>query len=276
MARLLILLLLGLQGVLPCSKTLRSPRESYVSQCKATFFASIASLVTYKVANAAVLAPSRMGIDKDGSFSLCPPSSCVSSQDDRPAFFVPPWEYDGIFENTKGKLVRFVSLLPNCKILSDDGRYIRFIIDKDNGDKVDDLEFFFPLNDSIIQYRSLRRGNVITDFGENRERIETIRKALKLDNIAVLRNRRRMFIFGESPFDTFGPPTSIFEDGVDSISGDLESSVVPRSQQAAGVLAATGVIGDTLDGIPLWETKWILRPDAASRNYSSWSFLSPS
>ena len=73
----------------------------------------------------------------------------------------------------------------------------------------------------IILYRSCRRGDDLTDFGANRNRIELIKKTLRLDNIAVLRNRRRAFLFGESPFDTFGPPTSMFEDGVDQLSGIL-------------------------------------------------------
>ena len=203
------------------------------------------AVVFVQTAKAAVFSPPRLGVNAAGSFELCGGNSCVSSQDDRPNYFQAPWEYDGSFENIKGKLMRFVLSLPNIKLIADDGRYVRFVCVDDRAGTTDDLEFYFPENDSIIQYRSCRRGDDLTDFGANRNRIDLIKRTLRLDNIAVLRNRRRAFLFGESPFDTFGPPTSMFEDGVDHLSGDMGEPV--------RILPAplSSIIGDSAR-YPLW------------------------
>lgn len=179
MRRILSLVLCFCIFRLSLSYELRSPRDAYIANAKSIVAASVISLATHArvVAATTSLAPPTLGVGTLGSLELCPPSpfsGCTSSQDDRPAFFLPPWEYDGSFDNIKGKLVRYVSLLPKCKLVSDTGRYVRFaaVIDEDT---VDDLEFYFPSNDSIIQYRSVRRGNVKTDFGANRQRIEGTR-----------------------------------------------------------------------------------------------------
>ena len=44
------------------------------------------------------LAPPSLGVDSTGMLSPCPDDAliqCVSSQDDRPACFLAPWEFDG-------------------------------------------------------------------------------------------------------------------------------------------------------------------------------------
>ena len=228
------------------SGTLQTPRQNFQGGILRNIFtASSAVLLAQATAKAATFSPPRLGVNSAGSFELCGGSSCVSSQDDRPNYFLAPWEYDGSFENMKGKLVRFVLSLPNNKLVSDEGRYTRFVFVDDNAGTTDDLEFYFPENDSIIQYRSCRRGDDLTDFGANRNRIELIKKTLRLDNIAVLRNRRRAFLFGESPFDTFGPPTSMFENGVDHLSGDMGEPV--RTLPAP----LSSILGDSIK-FPLW------------------------
>lgn len=90
-----------------------------------------------------------------------------------------------------------------------------------NTGTVDDTELYFTPNDNTIQFRSCRRGNVFSDFGANSKRMEKIRIGLCLEQIPILRNRRRKFVFGESPFDDFGPPTIMFESAIDEISSDM-------------------------------------------------------
>ena len=117
----------------------------------------------------------------------------------------------------------------NCSILKDDDRYIRaeFI---DSSKNIDEVEFYFTINDYTIQFRSYRKidNNLeqlkFLNSNSNRDRLEKIRLKLKFEEIEVMRNRRRLFIFGESPFDTFGPPTIEFEELIDNISGDMISS----------------------------------------------------
>lgn len=76
------------------------------------------------------------------------------------------------------------------------------------GAVIDDAEFFFPINDTLIQFRAARRGDfgrVASDFGANRKRLEQARIALGYEKVPVLRNRRRALVVVESPLDSFGP-----------------------------------------------------------------------
>lgn len=77
-------------------------------------------------------------------------------------------------------------------------------------DAVDDTEFYLTPNDATVQFRSARRASKLTasplgDFGANKKRMEDIRVALHWEKVPVLRNRKRAFLFFESPLDTFGP-----------------------------------------------------------------------
>ena len=178
------------------------------------------------------------------------------SQDDSPPVFLPPWEFDGNFVNIKKNLLVYVSSLKGAELIQDRDRYIRFrFTDKNDKNIVDDVEFYFTPNDSIIQFRSCRRGNVLTDFNVNRNRIEDIRIKLGLESIAVLRNRRRSFIFGESPLDTFGPTTiqfdknnggSINQNIIDKISGDM-----PDNNGVFGELDPLAPVFSTPSSYPL-------------------------
>ena len=119
-------------------------------------------------------------------------------------------------------------------------RYIRAeVIDKSNTYE-DDLEFYFTPNDSTIQYRSLRRKGYDILGLENKNRIEKMRLALRFLNIPILRNRRRVLFFVESPLDSFGPPTIMFDKLLDNVSGEMEFK--------------NGVIGDLDPLSPIWET----------------------
>ena len=140
-----------------------------------------------------IVASYATGVDENGLFDLCPPHNsplpapCVSSQDDHPPVFLPPWEYDGTLERMKDKLLVYVSSLPNAELVTNSDRYLRFrFADPADKNKIDDTEFYFTPSDSIIQFRSCRRGEIISDFGMNKKRIEQIRLALRLVPIAVL------------------------------------------------------------------------------------------
>lgn len=133
--------------------------------------------------------------------------------------------------NAKSKLLLYLSTFKGLKIISggDDtlnntaeknlSRYIRLEINNINENYIDDLEFYFTPNDSTIQYRSMRREGIDLYGFYNKNRIENIRIKLNFLNIPVLRNRRRVLFFVESPFDTFGPPTIMFDKLIDNISG---------------------------------------------------------
>mmetsp|Transcript_29311 Transcript_29311/g.41802 ORF Transcript_29311/g.41802 Transcript_29311/m.41802 type:complete len:211 (-) Transcript_29311:77-709(-) len=192
------------------------------------------------------------GVQSDGLFDNCPEnlllSSCVSSQDDRPQYFLAPWCYDGSYTSAKRKLLDQLLQISKAKILGNidesPDRYISVLFPTDLGSDVyDETEFYFTPNDNTIQFRSLRRGNNVPDFGANRNRLEKLRIALNFESVPVLRNRRRVLFFVESPLDSFGPPTIQFERMIDSISGDMEDR------------APYGVSAEKDPLFPTWEMK---------------------
>ena len=174
---------------------------------------------------------------------------CISSQDDRPFCFMPPWSYEGKFETAKNKLVTLLKEMKGCRILVDDDRYIRVEFIDSKNIFIDEVEFFFTVNDYTIQFRAYRKtDNNLEQFrflnnNSNRDRLEKIRLKLNFEEIEVIRNRKRLFIFGESPFDTFGPSLE-FEELIDNISGDMMSS----SNELISVASK----------YPIWQTKYPL------------------
>lgn len=144
----------------------------------------------------------------DGLFPDCPDeSSCVSSQDDRPAVWDNPWIAEGATADEYASLRRFIERIGGRVTASDGERYLRAeFADKGplGGATVDETEFFFTPDDTLVQFRSVRRGGS-PDFGANRKRLEKARIALGWEKVPVLRNRRRTLIVAESPFDSFGP-----------------------------------------------------------------------
>ena len=216
------------------------------------------------------------GVDAEGLFDTCTgDSNCISSQDDRPAYFQAPWCFDGKFTVTRRKLLEKILTIPNSRIVrssansyEDDeaARNVRaeFSTVSVWGDEyVDEVQFYFTPNDNTIQFRSVRHrrgsssgsgggvlfGGLGSDFGEARRRLEDIRIALGLEEVPVLRNRRRVLFFVESLFDTFGPPTIQFERLVDSISGDMDGKAVQGS-----------VLGELDPSRPVWEISTKRRP----------------
>ncbi|KAA8498966.1 hypothetical protein FVE85_6551 [Porphyridium purpureum] len=134
--------------------------------------------------------------------------TCVSSQDDNPAHFAPPWEYDqnrtAAFERLKSALQ--IEKGASIEYVSNDGSYLYVTFTSPIG--IDDCEFFFTPNDNTIQFRSARRGTAAPwDANVNFSRLEALRKKCKFTNVDILRNRQRVFLFFESPFDRFGPLT---------------------------------------------------------------------
>jgi uncharacterized protein (DUF1499 family) len=187
----------------------------------------VAALVVATKSVQALESSPQLGIDESGLFQLCPDKnflpSCTSSQDDRPKYFIAPWSYDGSYENIKRRIVDYIGrVFPKGSIVSNSDRYLRYEFRDSQSNTIDDTEFYFTPDDNTVQYRSCRRGdNIISDFGANGNRIEKIRIGLGLESVPILRNRRRKFIFGESPFDEFGPSTIQFEES-NGVFGDAD------------------------------------------------------
>lgn len=196
------------------------------------------------------------------------PVGCVSSQDDRPEVFEAPWQLPEIIEAASGKSIpRYMAELRQAVLKQggrifkegEDGRYLRVEFPVELpllGPDVDDVEWYFAPDDTIVQFRAERRSGR-GDFGENRRRLEEIRKSLGWQIIAVLRNRKRAFFFFESPFDEFGP--SLYEqlNGAEPTSEELDTmtrqGTTPESRQAwsarGGLLANDDLGIENRDGL---------------------------
>ncbi|CAM6086089.1 unnamed protein product [Calypogeia fissa] len=132
-------------------------------------------------------------------------ANCVSSFDDRPRFFVAPWEFPGKLPFAVEKLTE-VLLSSGAQIEEQGERYLHAVFTSKEG-VVDDVEFLFsdPREDATVVLRSASRAISLDDKDRNRKRLEEIRKSLTWEQVPVLRNRKRTFFFLESPWDTFGP-----------------------------------------------------------------------
>mmetsp|Transcript_26246 Transcript_26246/g.47950 ORF Transcript_26246/g.47950 Transcript_26246/m.47950 type:complete len:314 (-) Transcript_26246:74-1015(-) len=176
-----------------------------------------------------------LGVDNDGLLAPCRTRqgqvACVSSQDDRPEFFEPPWLHtERDFPMAMTSLREQVKRAGGVEVkVSEDGRYLRaeFIVDTLFGRDADDVEWYFTPDDTAVQFRGERRSGQ-RDFGYNRDRIEKIRIALGWEILPVVRNRQRILGFLESPFDNFGP--SLYE-ALKESGGTADEEKMLRNQE---------------------------------------------
>jgi len=164
--------------------------------------------------------PSRAGVT-NGFLANCPEASptCVSSQDDQGPTadwansYAEPWIYEGSPAQALAK-IKFQVQRFGGKVVKQTDDYMRCEFRSQSlpgqVDAFDDTEFYLTPNDATVQFRSARRPSKLTssplgDFGANKKRMEDMRVALHWEKVPVLRNRKRAFLFFESPLDTFGP-----------------------------------------------------------------------
>jgi len=189
-------------------------------------------------ASAAMLPPARPAfadrgsLGADGLFPDCDSNACVSSQDDRPQVWDPPWIFEDSLEESVKSLKRVITDRLGGTIEQSDDRYVRARFESRgllNSVVVDDAEFFFAPNDTLVQFRASRQGEGGSDFGENRKRLERARLALGWEQVPVLRNRRRALVVVESPFDTFGPSRNE-RDELGFTPGEMVPAEIPRRE----------------------------------------------
>ncbi|KAG0590576.1 hypothetical protein M758_1G100300 [Ceratodon purpureus] len=161
-----------------------------------------------------------IGVVDDTLGSCSATTNCVSSFDDRPKFFVAPWEFPGglkaAVSNLQEALVR-----SGATIKEKSERYIYAVFTGEDGVS-DDVEFLFsdPSVDATVNVRSASRATDYKDSGRNGKRLETLRMDLGWEQVPILRNRQRRLFFIESPWDTFGPeppPTFDYKGGVEFV-----------------------------------------------------------
>ena len=114
----------------------------------------------------------------DGHLQPCPESpNCVISQDGDEKHSIEPIAYNGDRNEVKSALLKVLSVVPRTEVIEDTEDYIRAESTSRLFKFVDDVEFYFPEEENVIQVRSASRVGE-SDLGVNRRRIEQIRLAL--------------------------------------------------------------------------------------------------
>ena len=130
----------------------------------------------------ATASASDLGIES-GSLRPCPTSpNCVVSQNADAKHAIAPITYHVTRDKARETLLKVLTVVPRTTVIEQTDNYIHAISKSRIFKFVDDVEFYFPSNDSVIHIRSSSRVGD-SDFGVHRTRLEQIRLALRDLNI---------------------------------------------------------------------------------------------
>ncbi len=124
--------------------------------------------------------PANLGVN-EGNLSKCPDSpNCVVSQaSDDEEHFIEPLDYGKLDrEEAYQAFVKILSVVPDTEIVEQTDNYIHTESSSKLMGFVDDAEFYFPEDSSVVQWRSSARMGE-SDLGVNRRRLEQIRLAFE-------------------------------------------------------------------------------------------------
>jgi len=158
----------------------------------------------------------------DGTLGTCAGYSggtCSSTFDDRPGYFVAPWEYPGTVLEAVEDLKQEIEALGGTIVTAQDAYIYATFADR-SGEVQDDVEVYVSEADASVVLRAASRTNRFGAGGRNARRFELIRTRLGWDQVPILRNRRRKLLLFESPWDDFGPtppPTSDYRNVDDDL-----------------------------------------------------------
>ena len=147
------------------------------------FVIGIGATVAVFTATLAILArvvkrPANLGV-RDGKLAPCPNSpNCVSTQSQDPRHQIDPIPFTASPAEAKDALVHIIRSMERSKIIVDDPAYVHAEFRSKRMRYVDDVEFCFDQEASVIHFRSSARLPYY-DWGVNRERMEEIRTAFE-------------------------------------------------------------------------------------------------
>ncbi|WP_445628208.1 DUF1499 domain-containing protein [Nostoc sp. DSM 114167] len=145
-------------------------------------FAILLTLISSLILPGATWAASSLGVD-NGHLSSCPASNnCVVSQNADEKHAIDPIPYHVDRNAAREILLKVISVVPRTEIVEQTDNYIHALSKSRIFKFVDDVEFYLPLNESVIHLRSASRVGE-SDLGVNRRRAEQIRLALRDLNI---------------------------------------------------------------------------------------------
>ena len=117
--------------------------------------------------------------NEPNKFSPCPDSpNCVSSRSADKARFVEPLHYSGNREDARQKLINILENTKRVRLVKAETEYLHAEFRSFLFRFVDDVEFYFVPEETIIHVKSASRTGYY-DFGVNRRRVERLRSAFK-------------------------------------------------------------------------------------------------
>lgn len=120
--------------------------------------------------------PANLGV-ANGRLAPCPASpNCVSSYADDTEHGIDPIPYDGETAVAQAQILAIIQNMPNSTIVTNEPGYIHAEFRSSIWRFVDDVEFYFDEEASVIQFRSAARLGY-EDMNANRSRMKEIRAA---------------------------------------------------------------------------------------------------
>ena len=114
-----------------------------------------------------------------GQLSSCPATlNCVVSQNADESHAIAPIAYQGDRQQVQEALIKVLAVVPRTEIVIQTEDYVRAKSTSRLMGFVDDTEFYFPTDESVIHLRAAARLGE-SDLGVNRRRLEQIRLALQ-------------------------------------------------------------------------------------------------
>ncbi|OUL36680.1 hypothetical protein BV372_06155 [Nostoc sp. T09] len=162
------------------SGLLRAFAQRFLLSITFAIFLTLTSSLIFPAAAWAV--SSSLGVN-NAHLSSCPASdNCVVSQDADSKHAIDPIAYHVDRNAAKETLLKVLTVVPRTEVIENTDNYIHALSKSRIFKFVDDVEFYFPPNESVIHVRSASRVGE-SDLGVNRRRLEQIRLALKDLNI---------------------------------------------------------------------------------------------
>ncbi|MEA5594652.1 DUF1499 domain-containing protein [Rivularia sp. UHCC 0363] len=125
---------------------------------------------------------SNLGIN-NSHLTACPTSpNCVVSQNADSKHAIDPISYHVDRDTAKATLLKVLTVVPRTEVVENTDNYIHALSKSRIFKFTDDVEFYFPPNESVIHIRSASRVGD-SDLGVNRRRMEQIRLAMQDLNI---------------------------------------------------------------------------------------------
>jgi uncharacterized protein (DUF1499 family) len=146
-------------------------------------FAILLTLISSLILpSASWAASSRLGVD-NGHLSSCPASNnCVVSQNADPQHAIDAITYHVDRDAARETLLKVLAVVPRTEVIEQTDNYIHALSKSRIFQFIDDVEFYFPTDESVIHLRSASRVGE-SDLGVNRRRMEQFRLALRDLNI---------------------------------------------------------------------------------------------